>query len=1111
MTSRPLWWAILLASVCTVGLLVVFWSWISNPEHLKALILQQVQAAIGREIEAGEAALALFPRPRLTLAEVVIRDVDSSQVFLTARRFEIVLRSTPLLRMQVVIKRIAIEQPRMMVHCDGNGQWNVLTPGSSSTKIGRVVGDPLGFLMVLEETTLSEGIVSVVDACRADGTRKIDLTNLNITMKAQRQGPPLDIRLTGRIPAGSHATSVLVTGTLSHVLGTGAATPRDQLPFQFQGMLELSQVDLHLLMDWFSPRPVPEGVAGQAYLASRFSVVPGVTGFDLMFSDMTASIEPLLIRGQASLSGLMTKQPTFALTVSVSPVTLRELLARVPPQWLPSEVRSLLTEREISGTVEVVTASITGSTTPTLHASVTGELRIREGQVLLGRNKVRATNLAGTVWLHPNRIRVTDLTGQYGPLRITTGRLTVAFLEQGPLLDLEVGGDMEARDLVRLLRDAIDSESVSKALAQWRWIHGQTNVLFQLSGRLDQPDSLRLTRAEIVPQHVSVVLPVFPEPVTKLAGRLVYAQGALAFDEVTGGLGQAQFKLNGAVTVGQAARFEGLTAWVWMPASQLLTWLSSSSTASTGVQGAVSLGLSVTGPVLAPQLKGAVDLSGAGVAVAGLLKKPVGQPAVVDFSATVLRNGTLSVPRFDLLMPPVRLSGRAMIQRKPVWRVSGSLLSGPIPLSELPPGMIVGGLESGTLEVSLDVRGKGQDWRTWSCTGWIALTDGRFVSPAIEHPLTDIYLRLNLLRAQADVKRLEFRIGDSFVRLVGTITNWRTTPVITVTIESPNLDFELLIPKGERSPIRDALEALAASSRVLATVHVTRGRYKQLIVREVSARLAIGDETLVINDMDGYIEDGHVTDSRLVLSLPRRKPAQGELTLRVTSLPAETLLKLVDDRQRLMTGEVFLGATLQAHGRHPGGVAHTLNGSVEFTIRNGRIIKGNIVPKILMMLDIPSRLQGKLDLGQDGLPFDSIRGQVIVENGIVTTKNLLIDSPVVKISAAGTYVIPADELDLAIVVSPFGSYTRLLQSIPLFGKLIAGERQGFTTAFFDVKGSLRAPQIINRPLKSIGAGLTGLAQLAFDVLRNALMLPAELFPPGDETGGPPDSQLATSP
>ena len=47
-------------------------------------------------------------------------------------------------------------------------------------------------------------------------------------------------------------------------------------------------------------------------------------------------------------------------------------------------------------------------------------------------------------------------------------------------------------------------------------------------------------------------------------------------------------------------------------------------------------------------------------------------------------------------------------------------------------------------------------------------------------------------------------------------------------IESAQLDIDLLIPKGKRSPVRDFLETLADTSRVVATVSIDRGIYKSL-------------------------------------------------------------------------------------------------------------------------------------------------------------------------------------------------------------------------------------------------------------------------------------------
>ena len=68
--------------------------------------------------------------------------------------------------------------------------------------------------------------------------------------------------------------------------------------------------------------------------------------------------------------------------------------------------------------------------------------------------------------------------------------------------------------------------------------------------------------------------------------------------------------------------------------------------------------------------------------------------------------------------------------------------------------------------------------------------------------------------------------------------------------------------------------------------------------------------------------------------------------------------------------------------------------------------------------------------------------------------------------------------------------------------LFAGERQGFSTAFFEVRGPLADPVVTWVPIKSVGSGLTGLFQLAFDLMKNTVMLPKELIMPSHKEQSP---------
>ncbi|MGH7207940.1 MAG: AsmA-like C-terminal domain-containing protein, partial [Nitrospiraceae bacterium] len=372
----------------------------------------------------------------------------------------------------------------------------------------------------------------------------------------------------------------------------------------------------------------------------------------------------------------------------------------------------------------------------------------------------------------------------------------------------------------------------------------------------------------------------------------------------------------------------------------------------------------------------------------------------------------------------------------------------------------------------------------------------------------DLYVRLKLVRNGADLKRLAFRIKDSDVRLSGTVRNWHETPVITLKAESTKLDFDLLIPKGGRSPGRDVLETLAATSQLVATVGIERGEYHQFSFTELSGRVTIRDGVLDVDRLNGESDGGRVA-GRLVVRVPREKPAEAEVSVRIDGLPFLKFSQLMGEKH-LVSGELSATGTVQGHGNHPRGVLPTLNGKVELLIKQGRIQKGTVVPKIVMMLNLPMLLQGKVDLTRDGMPFDKITGTFSVTNGVVSSENFVMDSPVMKMSAAGTYDLPKDQLEVVYAVSPLGSYSQFLKSIPLFGKLFAGERKGIDTALFEVKGSLQGPKVTYLPLRSFATGLTGVAQLAFDVLKNTILLPKELIAPADEQAPAPPTDQAPS-
>jgi uncharacterized protein YhdP len=286
----------------------------------------------------------------------------------------------------------------------------------------------------------------------------------------------------------------------------------------------------------------------------------------------------------------------------------------------------------------------------------------------------------------------------------------------------------------------------------------------------------------------------------------------------------------------------------------------------------------------------------------------------------------------------------------------------------------------------------------------------------------------------------------------------------------------------------------------------TRGHYKHLKFGNLSARVNIQDGVLDVDRIAGNSTHGQLA-GRIVVQLPRKEPADIEFSVRATGLQVQDLLKLTNTSIQGISGQMRLSGSMRGHGRNPHGVYPTLNGRAEVLLENGRILKAKerAVWKIISLLNLPAVLQGKVDLEKEGLPYDKIVGTVVVHNGLFQTENLIIDSPILKITAAGNYDLPTDQLDVVVAVSPFGSYSQFLKTIPLFGRIFAGDRKGLATAMFSVKGAVEDPEVTYLPMKSFATGLSGLAQLAVDVLKNTLTLPFDLMTPDGEKSDVPES------
>jgi len=233
-------------------------------------------------------------------------------------------------------------------------------------------------------------------------------------------------------------------------------------------------------------------------------------------------------------------------------------------------------------------------------------------------------------------------------------------------------------------------------------------------------------------------------------------------------------------------------------------------------------------------------------------------------------------------------------------------------------------------------------------------------------------------------------------------------------------------------------------------------------------------------------EDSHSKEMTVQVNLQEQLIT---MKFRTDRIDLGTIMGAFGNDSPPLVGDVSLQGNVEVQARDQQLTVDTFNGDLTFLISSGRLNHITAVSRILGVLNLPSLLMGKVNLLEEGMPFDRITGKLLVKNGLVSTEDLLVDSPVMKLAATGNFDLSTDQLDLVVAASPFGKYSDLLKSIPMFGQLLTGERRGLTTALFKVSGSRKDPTVKYQPFESLAGGVQGLGKLAVDVLTNVINIP----------------------
>ncbi len=1089
-----------------LGLILVFLfifaslPWLLDTEYVESKFIKQLEQALGKPLHVTEARLAIFPSPSVELFDVTISQHSSAEPLFRAQRIAVHLQLFPLLYQEFIFDHLEVEQPLINILRTREGQWNVVfSEEQDPSEEGSFANVP-----IIRHISLTKGTVRFDDNFPSERKHMYQVDDIGLTLTTDDQTSSSSLQLFGKLAEGlSHIS-------LDGIIDWSAVQPesskeniKEGKGVRFTGHSKVKNLPIRHLGKWFDLGPTHQGVEGFLTVDSLLELSPGSSGYDLLVPSSTVQLGNLTVEANSQLTGLFVDtDPALSLTLASTPVRLQEFFSHVPKSWLPTTVESALNTFEVQGVVQVNTASVTGPLDGKTALSVTGEFKVAEAQLVLPGHRTPVKNMTGQILLLSESITFMNWNADYESSHLHLPEVIVTFGQDTPRLAATVDGRFTAHDLVRLMRDYETTSLQQDVTRSWIGIQGSTSLTMKIEGILyDSPD-IKVVSGQLLVKDFGFSSHDWPVPVKNVHAQFVMSSSqSIEIKSFHGRYGDSRVAAKGVISMSPSPFLKNVRIKAEVSGDDVNAMLGQKGKPPLRARGILNLDAQLNGQFSAPQFAIRVGMDDAQLTIPDLLDKPKEIPGTLKARGRLTPSHMLFVDKLQLSLPSFFIQGTGKFLTVTPFGVNAMMRMGPIRFEQMPEGMLLAGgrLRGGTGSLTIRVEGAGSDWTKWKVEGSAHLFRGTLALKGLNEPLTDVSFNVGLQDDVVEANFFHFRMGDSDASLSGFIRDWKHDPKLSASVQSSNFDVEKFMPLFSQSSASEE-SSIADWIQFNGDVLIRSGTYSAIPFTNLRGSIALEKGMLTVEEFGVNVKNGRMKANAIV-PFTHDRPGNATASFEVLEIPADVISRLMGIEQERVKGRLSLKGKVTGNGKNPSEVINMLNGHLDLSIQQGRFLTTSVLAKVVTILNLPSLLKGKVDM-QEGIPFEKVSATFTFHDGMVSSDNFLVDSEVGKFTGAGTYSLPDNQLDVVMAVSPFGAYSDLLKSIPLFKHIMAGERQGLTTSLFEIKGPLEEPDVTYKPLDSAMAVLKGKAGLAVDILKNIVTLPNEVLSPSEQEKQP---------
>ncbi len=364
---------------------------------------------------------------------------------------------------------------------------------------------------------------------------------------------------------------------------------------------------------------------------------------------------------------------------------------------------------------------------------------------------------------------------------------------------------------------------------------------------------------------------------------------------------------------------------------------------------------------------------------------------------------------------------------------------------------------------------------------------------------------IHFIRGYIDFTRKEILFSDMEARLKGSYLNiegsvrdylpWERAK-IDLRIRAPNLDIgDFRLKEGEKGKwIWRGGVALPESGEL--ALRIEEAKWRNTVFSNLTADITLAKGRLNLERFNCGVDGGEV-DLKAWVDLDDEEGLAITLNPLVSRVDVGQFFRDLGLQERVwITGAFYLWGSLTGRGHTEERLRRSLEGRLRVRMEEGRIRRFHILSKIFSLLNVSQIFEGKLpELTGEGLPYNTIKGEIVIAKGIAKTENLLVDSDAMKITIIGEADIAREFLDLTVGLHPLVTVDTIVSKVPVVGRILTGEDESIISYYVEVEGDFTNPEVKHIPLKSMERGL-------IEIMRRLLETPKRIIPREKEGNGP---------